>query len=70
MSYINYNRTGVIIEIIVRDESMKKIEHHKFNSADKKLGAKILKHVSDKYGFKPEIETPEPNWFDGESIIE
>ena len=52
---IIYNKSGDVIEITVRDMSMKKIEQWKFNVDDRKLGNKIFSVVLSKYGFKPEI---------------
>jgi hypothetical protein len=51
----SYNRSGDVIEIVVRDATFKKIENHKFNSSDTKVANKILGYIEKKYGFKPEI---------------
>lgn len=53
-----YGRSGDIIEIIVKDSSDSKIDSWKFNTADKKLGTKIMNHILRKYGFSPSV-TPE-----------
>ena len=54
-----YNKTDDIIEIIVRDASMRKVGTWKFNTADTELGAGILRHLQRKYGFSPEIKPNE-----------
>lgn len=53
-----YNRSNDLIEIVERDATNQKTGSWKFNVADKKLANKILSHLIQKYGFKPEI-TPE-----------
>lgn len=57
---ITYNKSGDIIEIIVRDGTLKKVGTWKFNTADRELAAGIFKHLQSKYGFSPTIK-PEEN---------
>lgn len=57
MGSINYNRTGDLIEINVRDFSGRKIESHTCNAKDKKKYGSILRYLKDKYGFEPLIDT-------------
>ncbi len=47
------NRHGDVVEIIIRDNNLKKIGTWKFNTTDKKLAVGILNHIEKKYGFKP-----------------
>jgi len=54
-----YNKSGDVIEITVRDATMKKVGTWKFNVADRELGAGIFKHLQNKYGFTPEIKPSE-----------
>lgn len=54
-----YNRNGDVIEIIIRDNTFKKIENHKFNASDTKVANKILGFIEKKYGFKPEVSHEE-----------
>ena len=56
---INYNKTGDIIEIIVRDGTLRKVGSWKFNTSDTELASGILKHIQRKYGFTPEIKPSE-----------
>ena len=52
---LSYSKIGDIIEITVRDPTFKKLGSWKFNTADKELGAGILRHIQKKYGFEPVI---------------
>lgn len=52
---LSYNKTGDVIEIIVRDGTYRKINTWKFNASDTKQGAMILRDLMGKYGFTPEI---------------
>jgi hypothetical protein len=52
----NYFRNAEIIEIIIRDNTGKKLEQHKINASDKKLYMKIITYIENKYGLSPEIE--------------
>jgi len=52
---IEYQRNGDSVEIIIRDVSGAKIEHHHCQLNDKKKYASILRYLKDKYGFEPEI---------------
>jgi hypothetical protein len=54
-----YQKTGETIEIIVRDNTHKKLDTFKFNIADKHLARGILSHIQKKYGFSPEISPDE-----------
>jgi hypothetical protein len=53
---IVYEKSGDVIEIIVRDSTMRRVGTWKFNVADRELGFGILKHIRDKYGFEPEVK--------------
>lgn len=56
---IVYEKNGDVVEITIRDVTMSKIGSWKFNANDKKLGAGILKHIQEKYGFYPEVNPVE-----------
>jgi hypothetical protein len=65
MGTIDYQRSGEVIEITIRDSSGAKIERHVCNMRDKKKYASILKYLQDKYGFSPETNPTSPvNWWD------
>ena len=53
---INYERSGDVIEITIRDVTKSKIGTWKFNAADIELGSSIINHIKKKYGFSPEIK--------------
>lgn len=59
MGIINYDRTGDVIEITIRDYSGAKLETHTCNAKDKKKYSAILRYLKDKFGFEPEIDIPE-----------
>ena len=54
-----FNRNGDVVEITIKDSTMRKIGTWKFNTADKKLGERIMKDLEAKYGFRPEISNEE-----------
>ena len=54
-----FSRNGDVVEIVIKDSTMRKIGSWKFNTADKKLGERIMKDLEDKYGFRPEISNKE-----------
>lgn len=54
-----YQKTGETIEIIVRDNTHKKLDTFKFNIADKVLARGILSHIQKKYGLSPEVAPDE-----------
>ena len=56
---IEYKRGGDVVEIIIRDSSGAKIEHHTCQINDKKKYSSILRYLKDKYGFEPEIKGTE-----------
>lgn len=58
MGIIDYNRTGEIVEIKVRDGTGRISEHFVCPVRDKKKYASILNYLKDKYGFEPYIEKP------------
>jgi hypothetical protein len=47
--------SGDLIEIIVRDGSMRKIENWRCNFDDKKNVNRIFRILKEKYGFSPSI---------------
>ena len=53
---MSYYRGGEVIEIIIRDNTGKKLEQHKINAEDKKLYLKIINYIESKYGLRPTIE--------------
>ena len=60
--YIEYERSGDVIEIIIKDFSDRRIDRFRFNGSDKKAFARVLKTIKDVYGFYPkfpEIEEDE-----------
>lgn len=59
MGFVNYSRTGDLIEINIRDYSGAKIETHTCNAKDKKKYGAILRYLKDKYGFEPSIDADE-----------
>jgi hypothetical protein len=56
---IVYNKSGDVIEITVRDATMRKVGTWKFNTADRELGEGIFRHLQSKYGFTPTIRPSE-----------
>jgi len=52
MSFIRYNETGEIIEVIVRDGSGAKIESYRFRVSDKQNSIRIFRLLKSKYGFE------------------
>jgi hypothetical protein len=56
MGIIDYNRTGELIEIVVRESSGRKLETHVCNVRDRKKYTKILEYLKEKYGFEPLID--------------
>ena len=56
---IVYNKSGDVIEITVRDATLKKVGTWKFNTADRELGEGIFRHLQRKYGFSPTIKPDE-----------
>lgn len=69
MATWDYFRSAEIIEIIIRDNTGKKLEHHKINASDKKLYLKIITYLENKYGLNPEIEKKDTILNDGNSLI-
>ena len=69
---LSYEKTGDVIEITVRDATMRKTGSWKFNTADTDLASGIFAHLQRKYGFSPEIkpkenvkskpQSKEPDW--------
>jgi len=57
MNKVSYNSGDGILEIVVRDETGKKIEHFKMNLGDATRQAFVMRTLQDKYGisFKPEL---------------
>jgi hypothetical protein len=56
MANWEYFRNAEIIEILIRDNTGKKLEQHKINATDKKLYMKIINYIENKYDLRPEIE--------------
>jgi len=54
-----YNRSGEVVEIIIRDFSGAKIETFKFHINDKATANKIMNLIYKKYGFEPTINPKE-----------
>ena len=54
-----YNRSGEVVEIIIRDFSGAKIETFKFNISDKSTANRIMNLIYRKYGFEPTISAKE-----------
>lgn len=72
----NDYRKGDVIEIVIRDNSKRKIEQFKANLNDKKLCRKIFSIIEHKYDFvkidnqtskQDDIIKKESNWLDLES---
>ena len=68
MARVDYQRSGEVIEIIIRDYSGAKLEVHKCNGADKKKYRAILDYLKDKYGFEPEVDIGEIKDIEQEKI--
>jgi len=62
-NYLKYNRSGEVVEVIIREASGGKIESWKFTSGDKQKAKLVGKILLEKYGinFKPEIDR-DLNW--------
>lgn len=58
-SWVQYNRTGDIIEIVVRDCSGKRLDKFVFNGSDSKRFGRVMKILKDVYNFKPEVSHKE-----------
>ena len=58
LKYLKYNRSGEVVEIIVREASGGKIESWKFGSNDRQKAKLVGKILLEKYNinFKPEID--------------
>jgi hypothetical protein len=56
MSQMFYSRSGSIIEIIIRDNTGRKIESHTIPTDDKKMYRRIISYIESKYDLKIEIE--------------
>ena len=54
-----YNRSGEVVEIIIRDFSGAKIETFRFHINDKVNANKVMSLIYRKYGFEPTITTKE-----------
>lgn len=59
MGWVQYDRTGEIIEIKVRDWSGRILDKFVFNGSDSKRFGKVMKILKDSYGFTPKETTPE-----------
>jgi len=53
----SYQKQGDLIEIKILDGSESTIEKWKFNLADKKTGAKVMRTLKEQYGFSPEMSS-------------
>jgi len=51
----NYG-SGGLLSITDLDDTLRKVGSWKWNKGDKKLGAKILVHIINKYEYKEEVE--------------
>lgn len=56
MGIVDYQRTGDLVEINVRDGSGRKVETLICNARDKKKYKNILEYLRDKYGFEPYVD--------------
>jgi len=61
-NFINYNRTGEIVEIIIRDFSGARIEGFKAKIKDREKVNKIMHVLKKKYDFKPEVTPKDLEW--------
>lgn len=71
-NWIQYGRSGEIVEITLRDSTGAKADFFRVNN--KKDYAKIIKIIKDKYGWSPEIEVDksvnfnkEKDWLESDS---
>jgi len=55
------DRTGDVIEITIKDSTMKKLGTWKFNAADKELANGIFRHIFRKYEFSIEKRQEKTN---------
>lgn len=60
-NWVNYSRSGEIIEIVLRDYSGNRIDNFKCNTKDLKARSKIGSILHEKYGisFEPTIDVEE-----------
>jgi len=47
---VKYNSSDGIIEVIIRDETGRKLEHFKMNLNDKEIQITLFRKLRDKYG--------------------
>jgi hypothetical protein len=56
MPSMAYSRTGELIEIIIRDNTGRKLESHSIPVFDKAMYQRIITYIENKYGLRPSIE--------------
>lgn len=64
--WVQYDRTGEIVEIKVRDFSGRILDKFVFNGSDSKRFGKVMNILKEAYGFEPKKIKPEIDY--GESI--
>lgn len=56
---INYNNSGDIIEITIKEYNGRKLENFRFNGNNSTMYGRIIENLYEKYGFRPTISIKE-----------